>query len=142
MLLFKRCDKSLVRPRGVVVTYAPQKGATAEELTVLEKGLQHLAQLLDAVTGGTYSTTPGAGAAGGTAYGMAQLFSAKLCTGAEFLLEYTPLAQWVAKESYTYIITGEGAWDEQSLEGKVVGTVCCWLLNTTSPLLLFVEQQQ
>lgn len=126
----------LLGPRGAVATYAPQKGATAEEMTVLEKGLQQLAQLLDAVTGGTYSTTPGTGAAGGTAYGMTQLFSAKLCTGAEFLLEYTPLAQWVANERYTYIITGEGAWDEQSLQGKVVGTVCLLAAQHHIPVVI------
>ena len=126
----------LLGPQGAVATYAPQKGATAKEMTRLEKGLQQLAQLLDATTKAIDNTTAGAGAAGGTAYGMAQLFSANLCTGAEFLLAHTPLALWVAKEKYTYIITGEGAWDEQSSHGKVVGTVCLLAAEHQTPVVI------
>jgi glycerate kinase len=55
----------LLGPTGAAAVYGPQKGATPDDVAVLEAGLARLAALLPAEP-----ASPGAGAAGGTGFGL------------------------------------------------------------------------
>jgi glycerate kinase len=63
---------------------------------------------------------PGAGAAGGTAYGFATLWGAQIVPGASFIAELSGLT---ALPDVDLVLTGEGRFDAQSTAGKVVGTL-------------------
>ena len=108
-------DNPLIGERGSATTFAPQKGATPEEVADLESGLR---QFLEVVG---HEDSAGAGAAGGTAYGLQALWGARFTRGARVIAQIIGLQEEMAKADL--IITGEGAFDEQSFGGKVVGTL-------------------
>src|SRR5213079_2634687 len=66
------CDVTnpLLGPRGAAATYGPQKGATPDDVRELDHRLTLLADTLEAATGRRERETSGAGAAGGTAFGL------------------------------------------------------------------------
>jgi glycerate kinase len=101
---------------GAAHVYGPQKGATTQEIVELDAGLARLAQAL-----GGEPAAPGAGAAGGTAYGLAAAWGAAIVPGARRVAELAGLAAVLAGADL--VITGEGRFDATSGQGKVVGTV-------------------
>lgn len=107
----------LLGPSGAAVVFGPQKGATPADVAVLEAGLARLAELLRGDP-----DAPGAGAAGGTAYGLAAAWGAEIVPGAPEIARVAGLPQALANADL--VITGEGQYDATSLAGKVVGTVC------------------
>ncbi|SMG10096.1 glycerate kinase [Corynebacterium pollutisoli] len=129
-------DVSATVPQAATV-YAPQKGASAEDVMLLDAALTHAAETL-----GIDPHTPGFGAAGavpvglywlstmlhGTADHIHVLPGAPLVADALGLPESIPQAQLV--------ITGEGAFDEQSLTGKVVGTIADLVEGTDATLAI------
>lgn len=104
----------LTGPDGAAAVFGPQKGASPGDVVRLDAGLQRLA----AVIGGL-PEAPGAGAAGGTAYGLVTLWSAQNVPGAQRLGEIAGLPG--ALDGADLVVTGEGRFDEQSTTGKVVG---------------------
>ncbi len=107
----------LLGPSGAAAVFGPQKGATPADIMILEAGLTRLADLL-----GGDPQTPGAGAAGGTAYGLAAAWGAELALGAPEIARIAGLPQ--ALNGADLVITGEGQYDATSEAGKVVGAVC------------------
>ena len=105
----------LLGSQGSAAVFAPQKGASPAQVIELEAGLQHL----QGVAG--LPDFPGAGAAGGTPYGLAVAWNISLSPGA------LAVAKAIGFESHIndcdLIITGEGRFDSQSGSGKVVGTI-------------------
>jgi glycerate kinase len=108
----------LLGPDGAAATFGPQKGATARDVARLAEGLTRLARLL-----GGQAADPGAGAAGGTAYGLAAAWGAELVPGAAAMSGIAGLA--AAVEGADLVITGEGRFDAASTRGKVVSSVVC-----------------
>jgi glycerate kinase len=104
----------LLGPTGAAHTFGPQKGATPEQCVELDAALAHWAQVVHG-----NPDAPGAGAAGGTAFGFASLWGATIEHGAQRIAGLTGLDR--AAASADLVITGEGRFDEQSLRGKVVG---------------------
>ena len=92
--------------------FAPQKGADANQVEQLEAGLAHLATLMPPHV----PTTPGAGAAGGTAAGMMAWLGASVEPGAEALLSMAHIDE--ALRGVSLVITGEGRIDDQTAMGK------------------------
>jgi glycerate kinase len=109
-------DAPLLGPRGAAAQFAPQKGADADQIVVLEQGLRRVAEVA-----GHPVSEPGAGAAGGTAYGLIALWGARTTAGALAVGRLTGLA--AAIEQADVVVTGEGRLDRQSFQGKVVGHV-------------------
>src|SRR5579864_1391654 len=72
----------LLGPEGAAQMFAPQKGASAEEVARLERALSRLAAVAARTGGGDLSGIPGAGAAGGCGFGLA-LAGARLVPGAK-----------------------------------------------------------
>ena len=106
----------LLGPRGAAAVFGPQKGADGPQIARLEAGLARLARVL-----GGDPAAPGAGAAGGTGYGLAAAWGAGLAPGAAELGHLAGLDRALA--SADLVITGEGRFDETSLTGKTCGTV-------------------
>lgn len=110
-------DNPLLGPSGAATVYAPQKGASAAEVRDLEAGLTRLAQVVADETGRDCADTPGAGAAGGTAFGAMAMLGARREPGITTLLDLVGFPDVVA--SAALVVTGEGSLDDQSLRGKV-----------------------
>ncbi|HXW87236.1 MAG TPA: glycerate kinase [Streptosporangiaceae bacterium] len=106
----------LLGPSGAAAVFGPQKGAGPGEIAVLEEGLARLARAL-----GGDPEAPGAGAAGGTGYGLSAAWGAVLRPGA---LEIAAIAGLpAALAGAGLVITGEGQYDATSQSGKVAGAV-------------------
>ncbi len=106
----------LLGARGAAAVFGPQKGAGGAQIARLEAGLARLAEML-----GGKPDAPGAGAAGGTGYGLAAAWGAVLTPGAAELGRLAGLDRALADADL--VITGEGRFDETSLTGKTCGTV-------------------
>jgi glycerate kinase len=106
----------LLGPLGAAGQFGPQKGASPAQVATLDAGLARLADLL-----GGDREAPGAGAAGGTAYGFAVAWGAEFVSGAAAVATAAGLDQ--ALTGAALVVTGEGQFDAQSLRGKVVGAL-------------------
>src|SRR5437667_3435305 len=60
----------LLRQHGATRTFGPQKGATPEQVELLERSLTHLADGVTRDLGCDFRNEPGAGAAGGLGFGL------------------------------------------------------------------------
>jgi glycerate kinase len=116
------CDVTnpLLGPRGAAATYGPQKGASPAQVAELDAALERYADALLAATGRDERDMPGAGAAGGTSFGLlsigAQFHSIGLVPGVEVVMEETGLRAKVAGADF--VLTGEGRIDAQTAFGK------------------------
>ena len=90
--------------------FAPQKGATPEQVQILRERLANL----------SVPDSPGSGAAGGLAGGLAGV-GARLLPGFELVADRLGLDQRVAEADL--VVTAEGRLDATSFTGKVVGGV-------------------
>jgi glycerate 2-kinase len=106
---------------GAAFVYAPQKGATPEQVYTLDAGLMRVANIIQQQTGIELQKVSGAGAGGGIAGGMHALLGASLKRGIDVVFEivkFKEAVQWA-----DVVITGEGKVDEQTWQGKVVSGV-------------------
>lgn len=117
------CDvrNPLLGSRGSARIFGPQKGATPEQVERLEAGLENLVERCAQAGLDPKHETPGAGAAGGLPFALATFFGAELRRGVDLALESSGFHKAVRVADL--VITGEGALDEKSTEGKVVGAV-------------------
>ncbi|MCZ2856936.1 glycerate kinase [Blastococcus sp. VKM Ac-2987] len=107
----------LLGPAGAAAVFGPQKGATPEQIRLLDEALTRWA----AICGGD-PEQPGAGAAGGTAFGLQALWGASLSSGAVHVARLAGLHA-ALDSSADLVLTGEGRFDGTSLGGKVCGHV-------------------
>ncbi|GAB3975883.1 glycerate kinase [Plantactinospora veratri] len=119
-------DNPLLGPTGAAAVYGPQKGATADDVAVLEAGLTRWADLaepairavgpLGAAPGPRVRDRAGAGAAGGVGFAALGFLGARFRPGIELLLDLLGFSEAVAGADL--VVTGEGSLDAQSLRGK------------------------
>ena len=116
------CDVTnpLLGEHGAAATYAPQKGAWPEDVVALETWLTHYADLLEEAAGTQARDIPGAGAAGGTSFGLLclgpRMRSFELVPGIDVVMQETGFDERLATADL--VITGEGRIDEQTAYGK------------------------
>jgi glycerate kinase len=106
-------------PDGAAAVYGPQKGASPQQVELLDAGLRRWAEVLEQVTGHSVDDLPGAGAAGGAAAGLVACCGARIVSGFDLVAEAVGLAAHLAWADVA--VTGEGRFDSQSLQGKVTG---------------------
>ena len=115
------CDVTnpLFGKQGAAYIFAPQKGATEEQVRLLDNELRAFAKATEDAGLATPSLAefPGAGAAGGLGYGLMAYLKAELNSGIDIILDIRHFDD-IIKDS-KLIITGEGKSDEQTLMGKV-----------------------
>lgn len=114
-------DSPLTGPRGAAHAFAPQKGASPEEVLLLDRALRHLAAVVHRDLGIDVRDLPGAGAAGGLGAGLSAFLGARLRPGVQVVMEAVELGRRIRVADL--VLTGEGAFDESSLRGKVPGGV-------------------
>jgi glycerate kinase len=136
------CDVTnpLLGPRGAAAVYGPQKGLRPEDHAHLESESARLAALLCEHCGQpvTLKDTPGAGAAGGIAFGLMTAAGAKLLPGFDLVSAWLDLETKLAAADI--VITGEGRFDESSLEGKGPGAVAARALALGKVVHVFAGQ--
>lgn len=107
----------LLGPTGASAVFGPQKGASPDDVQLLEAALTRYADILAQQVGrGDVRDAPGAGAAGGIGAGMLAFCGATLRSGADVVLEAVGLEELVRKADL--VITGEGKLDGQTAYGK------------------------
>jgi len=109
-------DNPLLGPRGAAAVYAPQKGASAQDVARLEEGLARWADVTEQSFGFVKRDEPGAGAAGGLGFAVLGFLGAAVQPGIELMLDL--LAFGDRLRGARLVVTGEGALDEQTLHGK------------------------
>ncbi len=110
-------DNPLTGPAGASAVFGPQKGASPDDVWLLDRALGHLAAVVHHDLGVDLRDRPGAGAAGGLGFGLMAFCGARLRPGVEVVMEAVDLVRAMAEADIA--ITGEGALDAQSLRGKV-----------------------
>lgn len=100
--------------------FGPQKGASAEQVLLLEQRLIEIANGYAKRYGRDPSDVVGSGAAGGLA-GMIYAIGGEILDGFDFVSKAIGLEE--SLQVCDAVITGEGKLDLQSLNGKVVGSL-------------------
>jgi ribonuclease HII len=108
-------DNPLLGPNGATMVYGPQKGADAAMLERLERRMERFA-----AEAGLDTMLPGGGAAGGVGAALHKL-GAELVPGWRLFGEMVGLEEKIAAADF--VVTGEGRFDGQSLDGKLVSGV-------------------
>jgi len=111
-------DNPLYTEEGAAYVFGPQKGASPEQVKLLDRGLRNLALVAERDLGFKEWDFPGAGAAGGMGFGMKMFLSSRIQMGIETVLNTVRFDEIIPGSDY--VITGEGRLDSQSLRGKVV----------------------
>ncbi|GAB4053226.1 glycerate kinase family protein [Catellatospora paridis] len=113
-------DNPLTGLHGASAVYGPQKGATPQDVTLLDAALANWAAVLERELPGCpakLSELPGGGAAGGLGAAILAL-GGTVASGIDLIRELTGLDQVL--ENVDLLITGEGSFDHQSLRGKAI----------------------
>ena len=102
---------------GAAHVFAPQKGADAKMVQMLDDRARMFAEVSAKHFGYDRSMVSGAGAAGGLGYAFLQYFNAEVRPGAELLLDEIEFDALI--QDADLVITGEGHSDRQTLMGKL-----------------------
>ncbi|MEI0495472.1 glycerate kinase [Brachyspira intermedia] len=113
------CDvkNPLYGKNGATAVYGKQKGVTEETFDILDDGLKNIAKIIKEKFGKEIDYMEGSGAAGGLGGGLVAFCNAKLKSGIDAVLDIIDFESKIKDASL--IITGEGAIDGQTKEGKV-----------------------
>lgn len=124
------CDVSnpLLGPRGAARVFGPQKGATPEQVEELELRLAAMPELAPV------ARIPGAGAAGGLGAALAAL-GGTLVAGIGLVLEAVRFDERL--QGVALAVTGEGAVDLSSAEGKTSAGVAAVCARAGVPCVVF-----
>ncbi|MVW70163.1 glycerate kinase [Bordetella sp. 15P40C-2] len=109
-------DNPLCGSQGASAIFGPQKGATAEQVKLLDDSLRRFADVCARDLGRDLRDAPGAGAAGGLGFAAHAFLNARFRPGVEVVAELGNLAQAMAGAALAF--TGEGRMDAQTLRGK------------------------
>ncbi len=108
-------------PSGAAYTFAKQKGASNNDIELLNKNLKHLNEMFIKVSGKDISKVPGSGAAGAAASGMMAFLDSTIVSGIDSILNLISFHEII--KGSDYVFTGEGKLDIQSFGGKLVSGV-------------------
>jgi glycerate kinase len=124
---------------GAAATYGPQKGADPAQVRVLDAALERYADLMEAAVGRRLRDVPGAGAAGGTTFGLLAIadrfasFEAR--PGVDVVME---LVDFDARlDEADLVLTGEGRVDAQTAFGKTAFGVARRAREAGRPTICF-----
>ncbi|MGJ8715651.1 MAG: glycerate kinase [Maribacter stanieri] len=106
---------------GAAYIYAAQKGASENEIIVLNNGLHNLAEVIKSNYNIDLQKINGAGAAGGVGGGALTFLDGELISGINLIKELADFDSTI--DGADWIITGEGQLDEQTLSGKTIDGV-------------------
>ena len=130
-------DNPLHGPTGAAAVYGPQKGLRPGDLAAHEAESLRIAALMCAHFGRPESLAalPGAGAAGGIAFGLMVAAGAELVPGFDLVASWLDLDRRISAADVVF--TGEGRFDDSSLRGKGPGAVVLRALALGKPVHVF-----
>jgi glycerate kinase len=102
---------------GAAHVFAPQKGATEEQVLALDTRAKRFAEASAKHLDRDCQNMPGAGAAGGLGYAFLQYMNADCRSGIDLLLDTIHFDDLL--QDADLVITGEGSADRQTLMGKL-----------------------
>lgn len=108
-------ENPLLGKDGANAVFAPQKGASYEDINKLEEGFNNILRIA------SENNENLSGAGGGLAAGLKIFLNAKIIAAEEFILDRLQLKTEIEKSDL--IITGEGKIDRQSFMNKGTGIV-------------------
>ena len=116
-------DNPLFGELGAAHVFAPQKGATPEQVEMLDRRLRAFAMATEekGLALPEDAFYPGVGAAGGLGYALLTYLGAELKSGIEVVMEACGFDE--ALRGADMVLTGEGCSDCQTLYGKVAAGV-------------------
>ena len=118
---------------GATWVYGSQKGMRPEDFAKANACLGRLAKVTAETLGSDFSATPGAGAAGGLGFGLMAFAGATIESGFEVFAKATELEAKVGEADF--VVTAEGAIDEQTLMGKGTGQVAALCRRLGKPCI-------
>ena len=121
---------------GATRVFGPQKGATSEQVVMLERALTRLADVAKETFHLDYRYEPGAGAAGGLGFGLITFCGASIQPGFEVVAEAVQLE--AKMKNVDVVITAEGSLDLQTLEGKAPAGVATMARKLGKPVYAIV----
>lgn len=127
-------DTPFIGPEGASRVFGPQKGASPEDVEILESRLCKFAREIESMTGVDVRLIPGAGAAGGLGGAFRAFLDARLVPGVDMVLDAIDFDSKI--EGADLVITGEGRSDFQTPKGKTPSGVLCRSLNKGVPVAL------
>ena len=107
---------TLCGPNGAAFTFAAQKGATPEQVRMLDEALKHYSSIIQNELHRDVSSIPGSGAAGGLGAGLLAFCNARILSGIDFVLDALRFDDLL--QQCDCVITAEGTLDSQTLHGK------------------------
>ena len=116
ILIASDVTNPLTGKEGAAAVYAPQKGATPEMADILEKNLEHLAEIVKKQLDTDMAAMKYGGAAGGLVAGLVTFLHAKAMGGFDLVKKITRLDKKIQEADLVF--TGEGKTDRQTLFGK------------------------
>lgn len=114
------CDVTnpLYGKNGAAYIYGAQKGASKEDIVMLDKGLQDFSKILKAIFTIDVQSVKGAGAAGGMGIATRLFLNGTLEPGVQLIKNIAHFDSQI--EGADWIITGEGKLDTQTMSGKTI----------------------
>ncbi|HTX17566.1 MAG TPA: glycerate kinase [Bacteroidota bacterium] len=120
---------------GTSFTFAPQKGGTEEQVSLLDAGLRHYSSLIERDLHRFVSAVPGSGAAGGLGAGLIAFCGARIVSGIDFVLDSVSFDRLLRE--CDAVITAEGMVDGQTLLGKGIEGIARRARQMHKPLHIF-----
>lgn len=117
-LLAADVTNPLCGPNGASYIFGPQKGATPAQVQLLDQALAHFANVSAQLLGFDKRDEAGSGAAGGLGFAAKSYLNAEFKAGVEVVAKLNQLASKISNADW--VITGEGKFDRQTLNGKTV----------------------
>lgn len=130
-------EHPLLGHAGAARVFGPQKGADAPTVGLLERRLADWAAELEAATGRAVADVPGAGAAGGLGAALLAL-GGRRESGAALVAAHAGTIRQL--DAADLVVTGEGRLDQQSLHGKVVGSLVALARPRGVPVIVLAGQ--
>ena len=130
-------DAPLLGLRGASAVDGPRKGATREQVALLDGALTRWADVLEAHAGRAVRDLPGAGAAGGLGAALLAL-GARTEPGLALVRQLVGLEPRLARADL--VLTGEGSFDATSLSGTVVSGVAALAAEHAVPCVVLAGQ--
>lgn len=101
---------------GASHIFAPQKGATSNQVLQLDQSLTHFADISAQLLAADKRNERGSGSAGGLGFAAKAFLNAEFRSGVEVIAELNQLCNKI--QGADWVITGEGKFDGQTLNGK------------------------
>lgn len=117
ILLASDVNNPFIGTNGATAVFGPQKGLKSNEILMVDKEMNKLADLYERNTGIAIHNIPSAGAAGGIGGACIGFFKAKVQSGIQLMIQMTDFEQHLQEAQL--LITGEGKTDSQTIFGKV-----------------------